>query len=251
MRHDRNAALGEKADSVGHAHAAFDLDRAALGLLDHPRGVVEGLRGAFLVGAKRHVDDDQSPLGAAHHGPAMHDHQVERHRKGRLKTVHDHAKRVADQDEIDIAVGDGRRMGMIGGERHDRLASLAGDDLGGRGPRRTLSEPTSEFSLTGEGQYPHAGHNAVQPGADAIERNAGQHRQKIMAGPAFRRWPHTMRPGQPEHGRAIEEEPAGRHRAGQIANRDEMAKREERDGKRPGPADELAQPAAEQGNAGR
>ena len=131
MRHDRNAAVGEKAYSVRHAHPAFDLHRPALGLLDHARGVVKRLRGTFLVGAKRHVDHDKSTLGAAHDGAAVHDHQVKRHRKRRLKTVHDHAKGVADQDEIDVAIGDGRRVGVIGGERHDRLASLAGKDFGG------------------------------------------------------------------------------------------------------------------------
>ena len=47
-----------------------------------------------------------------------------------LIAMHDHAEAVADQQEIDERVGDGRGVGMVGGERHDRLAALAGGDLG-------------------------------------------------------------------------------------------------------------------------
>ena len=131
MRHHRNAAVDEIADGLGHAPAALELDGAAVGLLHHARGIAEGDRRALLVGAERHVDDDQRALGAAHHGAAMHDHQLERHRHGRLVAVHHHAEAVADQQEIAVLVGDRRGMGVIGGQRDDRLDALLGGDVGG------------------------------------------------------------------------------------------------------------------------
>jgi hypothetical protein len=136
MGHHRNAALAQIMHGLGHAGAALQLDGAALGLLDDLGGVVEGLRRALLIGAERHVDHHQRPLRAAHDGPPMHDHQLERHRQRGLESMHDHAERVADQQEVDIGISNGCRMGMISSERDNRLASLAGADLGGRGPRR-------------------------------------------------------------------------------------------------------------------
>jgi hypothetical protein len=136
MGHHRNAALAQIMNGLGHAGAAFQLDGAALGLLDHLGGVVEGLRRALLIGAEWHVDDHQRPLRPAHDRPPMHDHQLERHRQCGLEAMHHHAERIADQQEIDMGVGNSCRMGMIRSERNDRLASLAGADLGGRGPRR-------------------------------------------------------------------------------------------------------------------
>ena len=130
--HDGNAAIGEKADGLRHAPAALELDRAALGFLDDLSGIVEGVARALLIGAEGHVDDDERVLGAAHDGAAMHDHEVERHRQCRFEAVHHHAEGVADQQEVDIFVGDGRGMGVIGGERHDRLAALAPGDIGRR-----------------------------------------------------------------------------------------------------------------------
>ena len=132
MRHHRNAALAEEADGLAHALAAFELDGAALGFLHHHRRIAERLLRAFLIGAERHVDDDQRPLGAAHHRAAMQDHQVERHGKRRLESMHHHAERVAHQQEVDILVGNRRRMGVIGGERDDGVLALAGGDLGRR-----------------------------------------------------------------------------------------------------------------------
>ena len=46
-----------------------------------------------------------------------------------LVAVHDHAQAVADQQEIHERVGDRRRVGVIGRQRDDRLAPLAGGDF--------------------------------------------------------------------------------------------------------------------------
>ena len=47
-----------------------------------------------------------------------------------LEAVHDHAEAVAHQQQVDERIGDGRGVRMIGGERDDRLAALAGGDFG-------------------------------------------------------------------------------------------------------------------------
>ena len=85
---------------------------------------------AFLVGAERHVDDDESLFRAAHDRLAVHDHQFERHRHGRFVAVHHHAEAVADEQEIAVVVGDRRGVRVIRRQRNDRLAALAGGDVG-------------------------------------------------------------------------------------------------------------------------
>ena len=146
----------EKANGLGHARAAFDLDGAALGFLDHLRAALWKACGrALLIGAEGHVDHHQRLLGAAHHRRPMHDHQVEGNRQGGLEAMHDHAERIADQKEIDIAVGDSGGMGMVGGERDDRLAALAGADLGGVVTRAMIYERTSAIThFSGEASAP-------------------------------------------------------------------------------------------------
>ena len=92
--------------------------------------VAEGDRRAFLVGAERHVDDDEGALGAAHHRAPVHDHEFERHRHRRLVAVHHHAEAVAHQEKIAVAVGDRRRVRVVGGERHDGPVPFHGGDVG-------------------------------------------------------------------------------------------------------------------------
>ena len=124
MGHDRNAAIDEVADRFRHAAAALDLHSAAVGLFHYLRAVAEGDGRALLVGAEWHVDDHQRMPGAAHDGASVHDHQFEGHRNGCLVAMHNHAEAVAHEKEVAVAVGDGRRMRMIGRQRDDRLPAL-------------------------------------------------------------------------------------------------------------------------------
>ena len=121
MRHDRNAAIDEVADRFRHASAALNLNSATVGLFHYLRAVSEGDGRALLVGAERHVDDDERTPGTAHDGASVHDHQFEGDRNGCLIAVHNHAEAVAHQQEVAVAVGDGGRMRVVGGERDDRL----------------------------------------------------------------------------------------------------------------------------------
>ena len=129
MAHHRNTALRQKSDSFRHAAAAFDLDRSAAGLLHHPRRRHESLLLGGFVTAERHIDHDQRALRAAHHGKPLQDHHVERNRDGRLEPMHHHAERIADQNEIAMAVEQARGVRVVGRETDDRLTSLAGANV--------------------------------------------------------------------------------------------------------------------------
>ena len=190
MAHHRHAAADQERHRLRHVRAALQLDRAGAGLLQHARGVAERLLAAFLVGAERHVDDDQRALRAAHHRPALQDHHVERDRHGRLQPVHDHAERVADQDEVAIAVDDPGRVRVIGGERDDPLAVLASGDIdGGDAADRLSRRPSGERA------------HADQPDVHAPEESPPRSRRRPR-----RRW-HRCAPGRrrarcPPRGRA-------------------------------------------------
>ena len=134
MGHHRHAAAGEERDGLGQARAAFELDGAAAGFLEHARRRHEGLLLRHLVGPERQVNHDQRVSRAAHHRMALKDHHVERHRDRGLQPVHHHAERIPHQDDVAMPVEDARRMGVIGREHHDRLAALAGANVGSRQP---------------------------------------------------------------------------------------------------------------------
>ena len=114
--------------------AAFELDGAAARLLHYARGVAEGDRRTFLISAEGHVDDDEGAARAPHHGAGVHQHEIERHRHGRLVAMHDHAEGVAHEQHVDVRIDDARGVRVVGGERHDRRPALPGGDVGCRHP---------------------------------------------------------------------------------------------------------------------
>ena len=129
--------------------AALELDRAAAGFLQHARRGRERLLLRGLVRTERQVDDHQRALRAAHHRVTLQDHHVERDRHGGFEPVHHHAERIADQNDVAIAVEDARGMRMIGRQADDRLAALAAP-MSGAVSRRISS-------CTDIGQCPSAG----------------------------------------------------------------------------------------------
>ena len=113
-------------------------------------------------------------LRAAHHRVALQDHHVERDRHGGLQPVHHHAERIADQDDVAILVDQPRGMGVIGGQRHDRLAALAGADVGRGQPPVVLLDGHGSGSEGG-----HADDVRMEPQAEReIEQRADDDRHQ-------------------------------------------------------------------------
>jgi hypothetical protein len=129
MAHHGNAALDQERHGLGHPRAALEFDGAAMGFFeDAHRGMKRLLLRGF-IGAERHIDHDQRALRAAHHGVALQDHHLQRHRHRGLETVHHIAEGIADQDDVAIAVDQCSGMGVIRSQHHDWLAVLAGADI--------------------------------------------------------------------------------------------------------------------------
>src|SRR3546814_109614 len=105
----RHAAAGQEADRLGHLDAALELDGGTARLGHDPGGRLESLRGRFLVGAERQVDDDAGMAAAAHHAPAVRDNHLDRHPDGPLHAVDDHPERVPDEDPVDVPAHQLRR----------------------------------------------------------------------------------------------------------------------------------------------
>jgi hypothetical protein len=102
VRADRNLALDQVADDVDLEAGTFDLDHLGTGLQQLQRGIQRAFRGG--IGAERQVGHQQRTLQHAGHGAGVVDHVGHGHRQGRIMTLHDHAQRIADQDQVD-AVG--------------------------------------------------------------------------------------------------------------------------------------------------
>ncbi len=132
VRQDRNAALGQELNGLGHLAAAFELDAGAADLLHDARRVAEGQLLAFLVRAERHVDDDAGLVGAAHDGLAVGDHHVEGDAERAVHAIEDHAERVAHQQKVAVLIEKLRRQCGIGRQTDDGLAALHRPDLRNR-----------------------------------------------------------------------------------------------------------------------
>ena len=124
VAHHRDARVDDRPRARDRRAAALELHRVGAALLHEPHRVRDRLLVRGLVGAERHVGDDERPLRAARH-PLRHEHDlVERDRHGRLAAVHDHARRVADEDQVDAGlVGEPAARRVVGGDHDDLLAA--------------------------------------------------------------------------------------------------------------------------------
>ncbi len=173
MRHHRHAALDEKANCRRHAHAAFELHRAAAGLAHHPRAGLKRPLRRGLIGAERHVHHHKRLLRRAHHRLPVQDHHLKADRHGGRQAMQHHPERIADQQQVTGLIRQPRRDGVIGGEANDRGRALPCADIG-------------SGETLGEDRLGHGGHSgrhscqAVLAGAaDAVaarERGKGRAR---------------------------------------------------------------------------
>ena len=151
MRHDRDPAPGQVADSGGHLDPALQLDRVAAGFLDDARGIAEGDLGGLLERAERHVHHHQRRGRAPHGRLPVHDHVLQRHAQRVGHAVDHHPETVADQQQIADLVADRGHMGGVGGQADQRLAPLAGHELRDRHAALLLAVRVRDGVFLGDG----------------------------------------------------------------------------------------------------
>jgi len=134
MTHDRHAAFVQESDGRRHGRPALDLDRLRARLRDHPRGIAESLRGAFLIAAEGHIERHQRLSGATHHRLPMGNHHVHSDAVSRRHAIERHAHGITHQQDVAMRIQQPRHGGRIGRQADQRLAALARPDVGNRPP---------------------------------------------------------------------------------------------------------------------
>ncbi len=123
--HQRDVHAGDRLDPVGHASAAFELDRVRAPFLEQAARALDRLCAARVIGPERHVADHQRATAAAGDHPRVVDHLVERHGQGRVVALDAVAERVADQDRVDTSVIEDPREGVVVGGEDGDLSAFA------------------------------------------------------------------------------------------------------------------------------
>ena len=126
VSHHGDAGVDQVLHGFRGAGAAFELHGVTTGLLQDPRGVLERVLPAALVRTERHVHDYVRTLRAAHHGLAVVDHFVDRHRDRGVVAEHHHAERVTHQQQWNAGfVGHPRGRIVVRRQHSDWLTTLA------------------------------------------------------------------------------------------------------------------------------
>ena len=123
VSHERNARAGDRFNLGNVAGAAFELHplRANIDKLFRRRQSLLGC----VVGANRHVGDEQGALDATRHRARVMQHLFERHARGVFIPEHHHAQRIAHQDNIDPTfIEQARRRIIVSRQRGNFLATL-------------------------------------------------------------------------------------------------------------------------------
>ena len=123
VRHERNAFLCDRFDLRDMTRAAFELHRlrARVDKLFRRRDRLFG----GVVGVNWHVRDEQRLFCPACRRARVMQHLFQRYRRRVLVPKHNHAQRVADQDDVDAGFVEQPRRGIIVcGQRGDFLAAL-------------------------------------------------------------------------------------------------------------------------------
>ena len=80
--------------------------------------------------------------------------------------MHHHAERVADQDDVAIGVDDARGVGVIRGQAHERLAALAGADVGRGEPPNLVLHGHRYVTSAGVAEHRHADDDRMKDEAE-------------------------------------------------------------------------------------
>jgi hypothetical protein len=143
VRAHRDPALDQEAHRVSGVSASFELDH--LGARAHQRhSRRKGLLGARLIGAKRHVGDQERRTLALRHAARVVSHVLQGDRQ-RARFALDHvAERVTHQQDVDGGLVQHPGEGRVVTGQHGQLFALGGrlaqarQGDGGAGCRRRL-----------------------------------------------------------------------------------------------------------------
>ena len=125
MAHDPDAGARDRADARERRARTLELDHVGAALLDEANRVVDGVVVRGLVGAERHVADDQGALGRSRDRAGEEEHLVHRHRHGRVVPEDDHRGSVADKDQVDPGRVRQPGAGRVVRSDHDDLVAAA------------------------------------------------------------------------------------------------------------------------------
>ena len=123
MRNDGDAALNDGLDLRDVRAASLQLHRLGAGLRQDARAG-DRLFGR-RVGRNGQIGDDHRALHRARHGAGVMPHVLQRHQRRVRIAEHHHAERIADQHEIDSALIQQPRRGIIIGRERCDLFSAA------------------------------------------------------------------------------------------------------------------------------
>ena len=135
MPHHRHAAPGEIGDRAGHVRTTFHLHRLGAGLFQNTDRVFIGDLRRSLIGAERHIHDDQGLAAAAHHRLGVKNHHFHGDADRIGQAVQHHADRIADQQDVAGFVQQRRHRGGVGGQANDGRSALAPSDIARRQTR--------------------------------------------------------------------------------------------------------------------
>ena len=138
MAEDRDVRADDFFDGGNDIQAALDFDTVGAGFFDEAAGITQGVVRRDFVGEEGHIGDDGEGTGAAHDHAGVIDHLV--HGDGECGAVagDDIGEGIADEKEIERAVGEPRgRQPIVGGEGDDFIGAMfacrqRGQRAGGR-----------------------------------------------------------------------------------------------------------------------
>src|SRR5699024_5421831 len=112
---DGDTYIDHAADGFRHAASALEFDAVAVCLHEDPAGAAYGLLRALLIAAEGHVAHYEGVRRALHHRANVVYHVVERNADCGAVAEHNHAQRVAHEDDLGLAlVDDGGHRVVIG-----------------------------------------------------------------------------------------------------------------------------------------
>ena len=125
MTHDGDARREDTRDGFQHLFPTLELDGVGAGLFHDADGGGQSLLGVALVGAERHVDDDEGTTDGTLDRGGVDNHLVKGDGQRGIIALHDVGSGVADQDNIYLGAVEQLGHGIVVSRQHgDFLATV-------------------------------------------------------------------------------------------------------------------------------